>query len=72
MGHTQSNDLNSGACAMAAIDWGAIFKRRPDLYPPGYRETLESLLTDPLPVHKATKRGGKAPGRFPSAKHFQR
>lgn len=57
---------------MAAIDWGAIFKRRPDLYPPGYRETLESLLTDPLPVHKATKRGGKAPGRFPSAKHFQR
>ena len=56
---------------MAAIDWGAIFRRRPDLYPPGYRETLESLRTNPPPVHKATKRRGKAPGRFPSAKHSQ-
>jgi len=25
------------------IDWAAIFKRRPDLVPPGYHETIAKL-----------------------------
>ena len=25
------------------IDWAAIFKRRPDLAPPGYHETIDQI-----------------------------
>ena len=28
---------------LRGIDWDAIFKRRPDLNPPGYHETIEAL-----------------------------
>lgn len=28
------------------IDWEAIFRRRPDLQPPGYYETIANLYPD--------------------------
>lgn len=29
--------------SVRGIDWDAIFKRRPDLVPPGYHETIAKL-----------------------------
>lgn len=26
------------------IDWAEIFKRRPDLEPPGYKQTVQAML----------------------------
>jgi hypothetical protein len=31
--------------ALRGIDWSAIFKRRPDLEPPGYRETVSLIYS---------------------------
>ena len=30
---------------LRGIDWAAIFKRRPDLEPPGYYETVSSIYS---------------------------
>jgi hypothetical protein len=30
--------------AGGALDWGAIFKARPDLKPPGYEETVAKMI----------------------------
>ena len=36
------------------IDWTAIFERRPDLEPPGYRETVAKLYSKEQPNGKAS------------------
>ena len=54
------------------VNWTEIFKRRPDLEPPGYRETVEALKNRPQRERRRTsaKKKGKAkPNRFPGMKH---
>lgn len=33
---------------LRGIDWSAIFRVRPDLAPPGYRETVEAIRNEKL------------------------
>lgn len=54
------------------VNWTEIFERRPDLEPPGYRETVEALKNAPRRERRRTsaKKNAQAkPNRFPSAKH---
>lgn len=39
---------------LRGIDWDAIFKRRPDLAPPGYHETVAALYPKEKPDVQAS------------------
>ena len=38
-----------------SINWALVFARRPDLEPPGYRETLQQLAAKPPRPKKKKK-----------------
>jgi len=35
---------------LRGINWDAIFLKRPDLSPPGYKETVQAMYPDKNPV----------------------
>lgn len=39
-----SKTMAGSVRAVRGIDWAAIFKRRPDLLPPGYEESVAEYL----------------------------
>jgi hypothetical protein len=60
---------------LSGLDWSEIFRRRPDLKPPGYDEAaLEAREAsqeryERLGKRRAGKSGKSKPGRFPGLKH---
>jgi hypothetical protein len=38
--------MNNCKKPLRGIDWDAIFLRRPDLSPPGYKETVQAMYPD--------------------------
>ena len=58
-----------------ALDWQEIFKRRPDLEPPGYKEAAAAGQAksqeryERLGKRRAGHSGRSKPGKFPSLKH---
>ena len=57
------------------MDWGEIFRKRPDLAPPGYEEAVKEAQAasqeryERLGKRRAGKSGKSKPGRFPGLKH---
>ena len=57
------------------LDWGDIFRKRPDLDPPGYGEAVErgkersGRRYEQQGKRRAGKGGKSKPVRFPSLKH---
>ena len=53
------------------VDWGEIFKRRPDLAPPGYEEAAAVVVErwKDRPKCGKPKRGNRKKGKWPSVKH---
>jgi len=57
------------------LDWAEIFRRRPDLDPPGYAEAAREGRERSVKRYesqgkrRAGKSGKSKPGRFPSLKH---
>lgn len=43
MDHEKTNEQRLAKPAIRGIDWNEIFRRRPDLTPPGYAETSAKL-----------------------------
>ena len=64
-----------GAAVLSDLDWGAIFKRRPDLAPPGYEEAVQQAHEDSerryerLGRKRAGSSGRSKGGQFPGLKH---
>lgn len=64
-----------GASVLSDLDWEAIFERRPDLAPPGYREAVQQAHKDSelryerLGHKRAGSSGRSKGGRFPGLKH---
>jgi hypothetical protein len=53
------------------LDWEEIFRRNPDLEPPGYREAERKVREKwaELPKCGKPKRGNRKKPKWPSAKH---
>lgn len=64
-----------GAAVLSDLDWGAIFKCRPDLAPPGYEEAVQQAHEDSerryerLGRKRAGSSGRSKGGQFPGLKH---
>lgn len=64
-----------GAAVLSDLDWGAIFKRRPDLAPPGYEEAVQQAHQDSelryerLGRKRAGSSGRSKGGQFLGLKH---
>ena len=60
---------------MTDLDWGEIFRQRPDLAPPGFEEAVQAGQDrskeryERLGKRRAGKSGKSKPGRFPGLKH---
>ena len=63
------------AAVLAGLDWGAIFRQRPDLAPPGYEEAVTLAVRDSerryerLGRRRAGKSSRSKGGKFPGLKH---
>lgn len=53
-GHIETKKTRCVAVAVS-INWALVFARRPDLEPPGYRETLQRLAARPPRPKKKKK-----------------
>ena len=53
---------------MREIDWTEIFKRRPDLKPPGYEEAVSQVRERPKRERRRSRTKGKE-ARLTSIKH---
>lgn len=57
------------------MDWSEIFRKRPDLAPPGYERAVEAGQQlsreryERLGKRRAGKSGKSKPGKFPGLKH---
>ena len=60
---------------MTDLDWGEIFRKRPDLAPPGYAEAVQAgqeksrQRYEEIGRKRAGKSGKSKRGRFPGLKH---
>jgi len=60
---------------LTVLDWTEIFRRRPDLAPPGYEKVMKQAAEmtqaryERIGKRRAGKSGKTKPSRFPGLKH---